>query len=194
VPGGGEPGHVGADLGEDHVRAGQADPGDLIEPGDRGRERGGLLGDPGVQRGDIGADRVDPPEHGAEQERVVLGEVAGEGLFQHGDLGAHAAPGQLREHLRVPLPGDQRCEHVAAGDPEDVGDDRADLDAGVFQELLGPLLLRRPGSDQVGAVPGQVPQLADRRRRHEAWAEHLPLGDLGQPDGVLLVFSDCSGE
>ena len=133
MPGGGEPGHVGADLSEDHVRAGQADPGDLIELGDRGRERGGLLGDPLIQGGDIGADRVDPAQHRAKQERVVAGEVTGEGLFQHGDLAAHGAPGQLREHLRVLLPGDQRREHVPAGDPEDVRDDRADLDAGILQ-------------------------------------------------------------
>src|SRR5215472_11440206 len=33
VPGSGEAGHVGADLGEDHIRAGQADAGDLIQPG-----------------------------------------------------------------------------------------------------------------------------------------------------------------
>ena len=89
----------------------------------------------------------------------------------------------------VPFPGDQRGEHVPAGDPEDVGDDRAELDAGVLQQLLGPLLLRRPGGHQVGTVPGQVPQLADRRWRHEAGPEHLPFGDLAQPDRVQLVFS-----
>jgi hypothetical protein len=88
---------------------------------------------------------------------VVVGEVAGEGLFQHGDLGAHAAPGQLRQHLRVPLPGDQRGEHVPPGDPEYVGDDRAELDAGVLQQFLGPLLLRGAGGYQVSTVPGQVP-------------------------------------
>ena len=42
VPGGGEAGHVGADLGEDHIRAGQADAGDLIQAGHRVGERGGL--------------------------------------------------------------------------------------------------------------------------------------------------------
>jgi hypothetical protein len=124
-------------LSEDHVRADQADPGDLIEPGHRGRERGSLGGDPVIQRGDIGADRVDPPHHRAQQEPVVVSEVTGEGLLQDSDLGAHAAPGQLRQHLRVPLPGNQRRQHVAAGDPEDVRDDRADLDAG-FSELCEP--------------------------------------------------------
>ena len=41
MPDGGEPGHVRADLGEDHIGAGQADAGDLIEPGYRVGERGG---------------------------------------------------------------------------------------------------------------------------------------------------------
>lgn len=43
VPGGGEAGHIQADLGDDGVRGGQADPGDLVELAHRGRERGDLL-------------------------------------------------------------------------------------------------------------------------------------------------------
>jgi hypothetical protein len=35
----GEAGHVGADLGEDHLRGGAADAGDLIQPVHRRRER-----------------------------------------------------------------------------------------------------------------------------------------------------------
>ena len=50
MPGGGEPGHVGADLGEDHIRAGQADAGDLIQPGHRVGERGGVCVDPRIER------------------------------------------------------------------------------------------------------------------------------------------------
>src|SRR5215470_17660332 len=56
-----------------------------------------------------------PGQHGAQQERVMIGEVAGERLFQHGDLLAHAAPGQLREHLGAALSGHQRGEHVPPG-------------------------------------------------------------------------------
>ena len=36
---GGEAAHVGADLGDDHLGGGAADPGDLIQPVGRGRER-----------------------------------------------------------------------------------------------------------------------------------------------------------
>jgi hypothetical protein len=118
---------------------------------------------------------------------VVVGEVAGERLLQQADLGSHAAPGQLRQHLRVTLAGDQRGQHVASGHAEDVRGDHAEFDLRVFEELLHPLLLRRADPDQVGPVAGQIPQHADRRRWDEAGADHLPLGDLAQPHRVELV-------
>lgn len=68
---------------------------------------------------------------------VMSSEVAGERVLQHGDLGPHAAPGQLGQHLRVPLPGGQRASMPGrrpSGDPEDIGDDNAELNAG-FSEL-----------------------------------------------------------
>ena len=60
---GGEAGHVQADLGDDGVRGGQADAGDLIQPGHRLGERGDLLLDPGVQRRDVAADRINAGKH-----------------------------------------------------------------------------------------------------------------------------------
>jgi hypothetical protein len=174
-------------LGQDRVRGGQVDPGHLIELAHRCGERGDLFCDPRVQSGDIAGDRVHPGEHRAQQERVVIGEVAGERLLQHGDLLAHGVPGQLRQHLGVALPGDQRGQHVPPGDPEDVRDHHRKLDLRVFEQLLDPVLLRGPGRHQVGAVTGQVPQLADRRRRHETRPDHLPLGDLAQPDAIQPV-------
>ncbi len=45
---GGEAAHVGADLGDDHLRGGAADPTDLIQPVGRRRERGDLLVDLGL--------------------------------------------------------------------------------------------------------------------------------------------------
>src|SRR5918995_4881164 len=53
--------------------------------------------------------------------------------------------------------------------------------------LLHPLLLPGPPHHQVGPVAGQVPQPPDRRWRHEAGAQHLSLGHLGQPDRVQPV-------
>src|SRR4051794_34022560 len=74
-----------------------------------------------------------------------------------------------------------------AGDPEDVRDHRGQLDLGVLEHLLHPVLLRRAGVDQVQPIPGQVTQPADLYRGHEARAQHLPLGDLAQPHRVELV-------
>jgi len=53
--------------------------------------------------------------------------------------------------------------------------------------LLDALLLGGADRDQVGAVAGQVPQPPDRRWRDETGAQHLPLGDLGEPDRVQPV-------
>jgi hypothetical protein len=53
--------------------------------------------------------------------------------------------------------------------------------------LLDPLLLRGPCRDQISAVAGHVPQLADRRWRHEAGPQQLPLGELAQPHRVQGV-------
>jgi hypothetical protein len=194
VPGSGETGHVGADLGQDDMSAGQADAGDLVEAGHQVCEGGSLGGDPGGPGGDIGADRIHPAQHCGEQERVVFGEAAGERLLQHGDLLAHAAPGQLRQHLGVTLPSGQGGEHVAAGDAEDVSDDRAQLDLRVLEQLFHPLLFRGPGGDQVRAITGQVPQLADRRWRHEAGVQDLPLGDLAEPDRIQHVGLGPAGQ
>ncbi|MGH8902729.1 MAG: hypothetical protein ACRDYA_13890 [Egibacteraceae bacterium] len=52
--------------------------------------------------------------------------------------------------------------------------------------------------DQPGALPGQIPQLADRRWRHEAGGQQTALGQSGQPPGVgdvgSLVYFPFSAE
>jgi hypothetical protein len=78
---------------------GPADPGDLIQLVDRRRERGDLLVELGLERGDVDADLVDAGQHRGQQERVMVAEVAGERLLQHAKLGAQTATGELRQHL-----------------------------------------------------------------------------------------------
>jgi hypothetical protein len=124
-----------------HVRGDPSDPGDLVETVDRVSESGDLLLDPGVDGGDVGAQGVDAGQHPAQQEGVVLGEVADEGLLEHGDLASHPGVGQLRQHLRVALAADQRIEHRPPRHPEDVRGDDRHLDLGVFEQLLNPVLL-----------------------------------------------------
>ena len=47
-----------------------------------------------------------------------------------------------------------------------------------------PLLFGGAGLGEVAAVAGVGAQRPDRLRRHEAGADHPPLGDLGEPDRV----------
>ena len=124
----------------------------------------------------------------------MAGEVAGERLLQRGDLAAHHAPGQLGQRLGVTLAVDQRGQHLAARHPEDVGDDHAQLDLRVLQQLLRPLLFRGARRHQVRAVAGEVPQPPDLRWRHEAGPDHLPLGDLAQPHRVQFAGLRAAGQ
>ena len=117
----------------------------------------------------------------------MAGEVAGERLLQRGDLAPHRAPGQLGQRLGITLAADQRGQHLPAADAEDVRDHYAQLDLRVLQQLLYPLLFRRARRHQVRAVAGDIAQLTDLGRGHETGPDHLPLGDLGQPDRVQFV-------
>src|SRR4029077_914119 len=135
VAGGGEAGHVGADLGEQVLGGGDADAGDLIELGDLGGVRGDGLADPGGEGIDLGGERVDPGQHHAQHERVVIGEVPGERLLQDARLGAYVPAGQGGQLVRVGLPGDEGVQHGPAGLAEDVADHHRQLDLRVFQEF-----------------------------------------------------------
>ena len=120
----------------------------------------------------------------AHEQGVVVPEAASQRLAQLGDLVAQHALGHLRELLGVAFAGDERLEHQATRDAEDVGGDDIQLDAGVFEGLLDPLELRGAGLGEPLAVAGQVPQLPDRLRRHEAAAPKAVLEQLRDPFGV----------
>ena len=95
MAGGGEAGHVGADLGDEFLRAGFADAGDLIQLGHLSREKGDRLIDPPGQRLDLGGQRVGPVEHHLQQVAVVVAEMPGQRLLQDALLTAHGTTGQL---------------------------------------------------------------------------------------------------
>jgi len=101
VPGGGEPGHVGTGLGDDDVRGQGGDPGDgadqVVEAAKRFQQRL----DPGGQSVDGRGVLVDQVQVDPGEERVVLGEPAGQRLGQGGDLGAQPAFCQVRQRRRV---------------------------------------------------------------------------------------------
>jgi hypothetical protein len=187
MPGGREPGHVHTDLGDDDRGRRRPDPGDLVQPSGRVTERGQMPLDLFIDRGDVPVDLIDPTEHGREQEPVVRIEVTGERFLQLRDLLPHPGPCHLCEHPRVLLPTDQRGHHLSPGDAEDIAGDDGQFDARVFEELLHPVLLRAPRTNQIDPVPGQVPEPADRARRNEAGSEHLSFRDLAQPHRVQHI-------
>jgi hypothetical protein len=127
-------------------------------------------------------------------------EVPRQGLFELAELGPHARTGQLGEHLGVTLSCDHRLEHVAARHPEDVACHRRQLDLGVLQELLHPLLVPGPFPDERAPVTGQVTQPADRAGgtklgrhmpRSTTLASHTPssLSVLGRPGTFLTCLA-----
>jgi hypothetical protein len=63
MPSGREPGHVRSQLGEQQVRGGLADPGDLVQPLNRPGEAGDQLGKLGVELGEIGVQLVHSGQH-----------------------------------------------------------------------------------------------------------------------------------
>jgi hypothetical protein len=131
VPSGREPGHVRPELGDEQLRGGLADPGNLIQPLDGVGERGDQLLELGVELGEIGVQGVHPAQHLAQQEGVLVGKEPTERLLQQRQLGAHPSTGQLRQTLGVTLPGDQRGQHGPPRNPEAVGGDHRQFDLGV---------------------------------------------------------------
>jgi len=51
----------------------------------------------------------------------MLAEPPVQRLGERGDLLAQALFGQIGQHRRITLPGDQRLQHRPPGDPDDVG-------------------------------------------------------------------------
>ena len=97
------------------------------------------------------------PSMRCEQKRVMVGEEPGQRLDQVVVLAPQHALGHLREHPRVALPLDQGLHHCAPGLAEDVAGHHRQLDPGVLQQLLHPLLLPRDLPDTDYADTGSDP-------------------------------------
>jgi hypothetical protein len=149
-----------------------------------GAKGGQVRLDLGVQGGDVGVDPVDRASILASRNRWWSSKCLVKASRTAGSC-PHPAPGHVRENRGVAFPGDQSSHRLPAGDPEDrMSLATTDSLIGVLQRFLNPLLLRGPGPNQVHPVPGQIPQLAQRPGWHEAGPQHLPFGDLAQPDRV----------
>lgn len=79
---------------------------------------------------------------------------------------------------------DQGLQHRAARHPEDVRRHRRQLDTSVLQQLVRPIGGALSLLDQHFAVARQVPELPNRRRRHEAAPQQPVLPQLRDPDAV----------
>jgi hypothetical protein len=69
---------------------------------------------------DLLVEEVQVGEDRADHQRVVGSEAPLERFAQGGELGAQSALGQLGQHVRVGRARDERVEHAAAGQAEDV--------------------------------------------------------------------------
>lgn len=158
-----------------------ADAGDGLQQLNLVGKRAQLFLDPRRQFGDRGLELVDAFQVQAAQERMVFCEVADQRFGECGDLGAHAGLGHLGQGVGVAFPADERFEHGPAGDAEDVGRHRRQLDPGVFEFLFQPLGFPAQLMGQGGAVTGEVAQVPDRFRRHERCLQQPALAQLAQP-------------
>ena len=207
--GGGELAHVQADLGDDHLGGLAADAGDLVQATDRRQRPAGRCprrcGSPCPAGG--WAAGMAPISSSMRLVSLSIWRASASiwsssirassawwslkrpvsASHQGGALAAHPASGQLGEHLGVALPGDQRLDHGPTGDAHDVGRHGGELDQGVLEQLLHPLLVPGAFLGQVGPQAGVVAQLADLGGWDERGAQHAPLVELGQPHRVQLV-------
>src|SRR5215218_3812392 len=114
-------------------------------------------------------------------------EAALERQAQGRQLRPQLALGELGQGGGVCLTLAERAQHRLAGGAEHIARDVAELDVGVLEQLLQAVGLTRALPDERLAIAGQVAQLADRFRRHEAGAHQPVLEQLAEPLGVLDV-------
>src|SRR5664280_3726054 len=93
-------------------------------------------------------------------------------LAEFRDLRPQLALRQVRELGRVTLAVDERFNHQPAGLGQDLGSHRGELHPSILEHLLQALDLSDPSVRLSLAIAGQLPQFADRWRRHETGPDH----------------------
>jgi hypothetical protein len=112
LPGGGEAGHVGADLSQDHLGGAMTHSGDPDQQRHRRLVRVQERLDSGGELVDGGVGLIDAGQHRPAQQGMVLVETARQRVLELRDLGSHGALGHLGQHRRVTLTGDERVDHL----------------------------------------------------------------------------------
>jgi hypothetical protein len=127
----------------------------------------------GLDLGQVAADLLETTEVQAQQQTLMLGQMAVERQRELIDLAPQPPLGQLgHRHGRGHTLG-QRLQHEHARDTEHVAHDARELDAGALEQLERAVPLRGQRARQRLAVADQVAQHPDLGRRHEAGA-HSP--------------------
>src|SRR4051794_4955952 len=144
--------HIGADFGDDDRGDQPIDPGNGHQQGHLGAIGQQAFGDPCVEGSNIDFDRLDAAELHREQEAVMLFDAAGESLDQLGALAAQPASGEGRDLLGSGAAGDQRLQHGAAGDAEDVAHYARQLDVGGLQQPQQTVAFGRLSLDEFAAI------------------------------------------
>jgi hypothetical protein len=188
VPGRGEAAHVKPALGDQHLRGAHRHPGDRAQQLDDPLVWSEQLLDLLVQHRDRVIERVDVRDQlGDDDPMMVNLEAALERLSELRNLRAHPALRQLRQRLGLAHTGEQRLQHRPRGLRPRLRRDARELDPGVLEHLLDPLDRADPLVDLLLAKPGQIPEPAGLRRRHEA-RPHEPMRDqLADPLRVLHI-------
>lgn len=95
-------------------------------------------------------------------------EASREGLLEGGEFLPELASRQVGEDGGIGGALEEGLQHGPPGDPEDVGRHRGELDPRILEDLVEPVRLPAPLLDEDLAVPGEVPEVPDRGRRHIA--------------------------
>ena len=142
---------------------------------------GETLVDDGVVLGEPFPGPVEEPDPVARQEPAGFREPAFEGVPDLRGMPAHMARERGRGPAAFPSRG-QPVEDAPSVDPEEVGEDAADAEAGAVDGLVDAAA--RPPGDGLPARPRDPAQLAERLRRRHARAAETEPADPCQPDAV----------
>ena len=150
-----------ADFGQHDFRGAAVHAGDLIQPTDRRLERDGARGDLAIHLRDLPFEKRQLSEQQAQLKAMMGRHMAGQRRLQRRLLVAQAPARKRRDLARVDRPRRQALEHRARRDPQEVRRHAAQFHVRILQRLLNPGAMTRTRgiADQLGSLPGQVPQL-----------------------------------
>src|SRR6266699_3470010 len=94
-----------------------------------------------------------------EQKPMMGFEVSLQSLLELSNLRAHPTTGQLGQLSGIALSRNEGFQHLPGTFPDDISDDRTQLDIGGFQDLVDAVNMPVPLLHQVGMAAHQVTQL-----------------------------------